>query len=211
MSALFAAEPARQDVIDEIVSNPTLFAGVQRRIDAARRENDRSTTARPTRTRLLVAYGGMGLAGCVALTAMIASNVEKGQVASQQQVTDRPAVPVTASARSEVPPQPITGKLSADRVETEAPRAEKAVLASRPKRRSEAQQETVPAERFLPVSYTGDPSETAAGGQIIRVEMKRSSLFAMGVDVPLENDDPMVKAELLVSRDGVTRAVRLVD
>lgn len=63
---------------------------------------------------------------------------------------------------------------------------------------------------FYAVSYAGDPTETERGGRIIRVDMSRSALFAMGVDIPLENEAEVVKADLLVGNDGVTRAIRVV-
>jgi hypothetical protein len=64
---------------------------------------------------------------------------------------------------------------------------------------------------FYAVSYAGDPSETERGGRIIRVDMPRSALFAMGVNIPLENDAEVIKADLLVGNDGVTRAIRVVE
>ena len=63
---------------------------------------------------------------------------------------------------------------------------------------------------FYALSYAGDPNETERGGRIIRVDMPRSALFAMGVDIPLENESEVVKADLLVGTDGVTRAIRVV-
>jgi hypothetical protein len=63
---------------------------------------------------------------------------------------------------------------------------------------------------FYAVSYAGDPNETERGGRIIRVDMPRSALFAMGVDIPLENESEVIKADLLVGTDGVTRAIRVV-
>jgi hypothetical protein len=33
----------------------------------------------------------------------------------------------------------------------------------------------------------------------------------MGMNVPLENESPTVKADILVGPDGVTRAIRLVE
>jgi len=63
---------------------------------------------------------------------------------------------------------------------------------------------------FYALSYAGDPSETERGGRIVRVDIPRSTLFAMGVDVPLENESETVKADLLIGSDGVTRAIRVV-
>ncbi|MEQ1763672.1 MAG: hypothetical protein ABL984_11050 [Pyrinomonadaceae bacterium] len=64
---------------------------------------------------------------------------------------------------------------------------------------------------FVAVTYMGDGGESARGGRIVRVDVPRSTLFAMGFDVSLENDFPTVKADLLIGPDGVTRAVRLVE
>ncbi len=64
---------------------------------------------------------------------------------------------------------------------------------------------------FVAVTYMGDSGESARGGRVVRVDVPRSTLFAMGFDVSLENDSPTVKADLLIGPDGVTRAVRLVE
>ena len=64
-----------------------------------------------------------------------------------------------------------------------------------------------PGAEFYPIAGDGD---AVAGGHIVRVEMPRSRLFALGVNVPLENDSETVKADLLVGPDGVTRAIRLL-
>jgi hypothetical protein len=64
---------------------------------------------------------------------------------------------------------------------------------------------------FVAVTYMGDGGESARGGRVVRVDVPRSTLFAMGFDVSLENDSPTVKADLLIGPDGVTRAVRLVE
>ena len=63
---------------------------------------------------------------------------------------------------------------------------------------------------FYALSYAGDPNETERGGRVVRVDISRSALFAMGVDIPLENEAETVKADLLVGNDGVTRAIRVV-
>jgi hypothetical protein len=67
------------------------------------------------------------------------------------------------------------------------------------------------ANNFVAVTYMGDGGESARGGRVVRVDVPRSTLFAMGFDVSLENDSPTVKADLLIGPDGVTRAVRLVE
>ena len=64
---------------------------------------------------------------------------------------------------------------------------------------------------FVAMTYMGDGGESARGGRVVRVDVPRSTLFAMGFAVSLENDSPTVTADLLIGPDGVTRAVRLVE
>jgi hypothetical protein len=56
------------------------------------------------------------------------------------------------------------------------------------------------------------PSEVASdGSRIIRVELPRASLVALGVNVPLDSDKQLIKTDLLVGPDGMPRAIRLVE
>lgn len=216
--AIFTREMLPPAEIDRIVSNPELFSLMKKRIRVVPTVSAKVPPGVSPSRRFVFAWTGVAMAfavvfGLVALRYFEhrperASEKAPVLMAVTDQVPD--AVPGDV-ARLEDPPQPITGKLSASRatkIEKDEPRYEQAIVRTTvPRRRSEP----AAPEKFYPVSYTGDPMETAVGGQVIRVEMKRSSLFALGVDLPLENDDAVVKADLLVGRDGVTRAVRLVD
>jgi hypothetical protein len=62
---------------------------------------------------------------------------------------------------------------------------------------------------FQALTYTGEGDEMGEGGQIVRVELSRAALFAMGVDVPVENETGTVKTDLLIGFDGVMRGVRV--
>lgn len=75
--------------------------------------------------------------------------------------------------------------------------------------RKKATPRVQPDLEFYPLVYTGDPKENASGGRVLQVEMSRSSLFAMGFNIPIENGAELVKADLLVGQDGVARAIRL--
>ena len=69
--------------------------------------------------------------------------------------------------------------------------------------------ERQPELEFYPLSYAGDPKENVSGGRVLQVEMSRSSLFAMGFNIPIDNGAELVKADLLVGPDGVARGIRL--
>lgn len=63
---------------------------------------------------------------------------------------------------------------------------------------------------FYPLTFTEDLETAQEDSQIIRVELPRSSLVALGVNPPKNNPVEMIKAELLVSSDGVTRGIRFI-
>jgi hypothetical protein len=212
---LFDTEPMVNSVIDEIVAKPDLFSLVRERIAADQAAALAVSRRKSPVRRYVLAYSGMAVTVLAVAGAIYLYKPNKPETtaakAPVQVVNNKvPDIADPEVVRSEVPPQPNTGKLSADRTTKDEPKAEKAILLRtepviRPRRNAE------PDTRFLPVSYTGDPDEMSGGGQVVRVEMKRSSLFALGVDISLENDDTVVKADLLIGRDGVTRAIRVVD
>ena len=63
---------------------------------------------------------------------------------------------------------------------------------------------------FYALASVPDPSEAVRDGRIIRVDLPRASLLSLGVNVPLENENAIVKTDLLVGPDGVPKAIRLV-
>lgn len=69
-----------------------------------------------------------------------------------------------------------------------------------------------PAEittEFLPLSYVS-PVGLQDGGQLVRVELPRSAMVSLGLPVNMERYSERVKADVLVSADGLARAIRFV-
>lgn len=208
---LLRSEAGRMPQIDKIVSDPHLFARVKARI--AEDANPKAVSSFSSFWSLLVRPQSLAITGLasvlvLAVGALNLLNTGRG-VAAVNEPQDSPKK--ADVARPVIPPQGIPeSKLSAGRALKNEFRAEKAVVTKTAPRTS-VPRVTMDADgEFYPVSYTGDPAETASGGHIIRVDMKRSSLFALGIPVPLENGAETVKADLLVGSDGVTRGVRIV-
>lgn len=195
--------------IDAIVSNPLLFSAVAKKIT----DNKKPRLAKPSGFWLMGRFAAAtaGSALLILLTVGIIDFLRSDNLpvmSDVSQVSD--AGP--ENARPVFPPRgTIDGKLSAGRAVKAEYRAEKI----RPARRAKAVRipvVSIEAEgEFYPIAYTGDLSETAGGGRIIRVDLKRSSLFALGVNLPLENYDETIKTDLLVGADGVARGVRVVN
>lgn len=63
--------------------------------------------------------------------------------------------------------------------------------------------------QFLPFSYVS-PASLQDGGQLVRVELPRSAMVSFGLPVNMERYSEKVKADVLVSADGLARAIRFV-
>jgi hypothetical protein len=74
----------------------------------------------------------------------------------------------------------------------------------------QARPQTEEFGEFQALTFAYD-SEADENGQIVRVELPRSSLLAMGIDMQVENESVKIKAELLIGEDGIMKAVRVVN
>ena len=219
---LFAASKLTEAEIDRIAAGPALFDGVVARLSAE--ADPLESTSRAGVPTFVSAYRfvvGTSLAAvlCVGVLAIylqqnapapVSSGIDipatrpdearpvftpqvkyvKGFTQGRAELLDVPAVPEQTTVQYAIQREPSSTQ----------PRAEQASY-TEPSR----------AADFVAVTYTGDGGESARGGRVVRVDVPRSTLFAMGFDVSLENDSPTVKADLLIGPDGVTRAVRLVE
>src|SRR2546426_4595049 len=62
---------------------------------------------------------------------------------------------------------------------------------------------------FFPVTY-GGATNLDAGGQIVRVQLPRTTMANFGLPVNMERADEKIKAEVLLGVDGLAHAIRLV-
>ena len=65
------------------------------------------------------------------------------------------------------------------------------------------------ATDFMPIGYL-NPATLQDGGQIIRVELPRSSLANFGLPVNMNRYHEKVKADVLLGADGLAHAIRFV-
>lgn len=204
--ALVKGDALRTRDVERIVANPALFDSVRMRIelDDASADRPRSVFRRPA----ITALAGIGAIVFLALAFVTLTDVPAD-------VAQEAAVPLTRQTEirqfnkgdSVVTAEPD----AAGGEEIEIRRISTRPTSVKPRRmRHTVSEEPRPEPEFYALSYAGDPHETERGGRIVRVDISRSTLFAMGVNIPLENDAETVKADLLVGNDGVTRAIRVV-
>lgn len=198
--------------IERIVSNTRLYDMVRSRI-AQDADGPLPTVAR--RPRFALRYAAAAAAVLVAISVSLGlllmsdKNSNYDMVDVVKQVPE--AIPVR-EARPDHPPKPMFSKLPSGRAfqnkTTPKPAQAKTKQIVKPR---PTEPGDIPHSEFYAISFAGDLEETAAGGRIVRVEMPRSSLFAMGVDIPLENGRDIVKTDVLIGSDGMAKAVRIVE
>lgn len=203
---------------DRIAERPHLFASVLKRAEAFQRVPD----DRPKRAFLLdLTILKSAVSAAVLVIAAIAGvSVYMVKDRAVELSEDRPPVPAEkpVGSLSNNPPGSVImhNLLPADGEPERSIRPVRAsVKTQATPRRQAARPQTLDmrdsaVEEFYPLTFAGDPYETARGGRVLRVDVPASTLFAMGLRHSLENASEIVKADLLIGPDGVARGIRLV-
>jgi hypothetical protein len=125
-----------------------------------------------------------------------------------QQITDKKPAPSPTVTPPENLPQPEAARAdSKPEVVRSTPVQKRHTL-----RRNPAPTGTVVAQAsndFIPLTWVSDAASVQSG-LIVRVEVERSTLIAMGLPLNVERAGSRVKADLMLGDDGVARAIRLV-
>lgn len=196
---LLDAARLRRDEIDEVAAAPHLFDAVRKQIDtekSGREARFRWTAYRPDwRTGLTsVAVAAVLLIGAGVF--MFVPEKVPDNVFVQQDLI-RPANVIEPPT---VRPVNVAATLAAKPHSHEIIPARYAANKKKPQR---PQREEM--SEFYALTYDDDTNDDL---QIVRVELPRTSLLAMGLSSHAENESDKVKADLLIGSDGVTRAVR---
>lgn len=197
------------DAIEHIVSGRQLFESVNSRIaaEAGQRQANGAVGSG-------FSFGARSLAGSFAVLAIVAAvfayiipkNDEpiaaiEAPVHEEQIISDDPAqfaaAPVSVSFEPPAKRRPVR-KLKQD--------TRKAVKAAKPRPVAAGK-----IEEFYALNGDGNLDDRVRDGKVLRVDMSPSSLYSLGVNLPLENGAASIKTELLVGPDGVAHAIRLVD
>jgi hypothetical protein len=190
--------------VDRIAAKPELFDAIRARVNSV---TDKPASRHILSTKLVGALSSIALVGAVALAFVVFRTKPVDVVHGPPS-----SVPLTRDATKFADPDKVVSaelpRSTASQPKVERISAKPEIKFNRPKQ-SAAQQIRYEGD-FYALSYAGDPNETDRGGRIVRVDVPRSTLFAMGIDVPLENETETVKADLLIGSDGVTRAIRVV-
>lgn len=196
--------------IDRLVSDPALYDGVLAKIAAAGRpvrEPQRRFGMKPAAVTAMA----------VALLSIPILALLKFSGVNEPVLTKERPRPIEINEKPFVPPVPKSVEPEPD--EAEQPKLVPAVFTPRaepqirpkPTRSRPVHHRPEPEPAFHPIGFADRAEEAVLDGRVVRVEMPRAALFALGVDLPLENGTQAVKADLLVGADGIPKGIRLVE
>ena len=194
-----------EEEVDRIVALPRLFDSVKFAIDS--RDMTEQKEGRPVLhvLRWEAAVATLSVFAFLAAAVWFSDLIWHGNTSpevARTLVTDLAPVDVPASD----PEDPESYA-----IEQPAERRRKAIATPRTRKKSK----NVPAPerftKFYSITYAGDLQESEENGQLVRVELPRESLFAMGITIPTENVADKIKTDLLIGEDGIVRAIRLVN
>ncbi|MGH9945690.1 MAG: hypothetical protein ACRD6X_00645 [Pyrinomonadaceae bacterium] len=203
-TSLLAADALTEVEIDRIASKPFLYSSIKATL--GEKPVKRSSILN---VKLFAAFASLAIIVSVSAAILVRSGSTALVVERSKSI-----VPVSVTQFSE-PDRLVDNKAVIDpeiepnRVSTTIQRATYRRPTNKSVKTRKPAVEQLPDIEFYPLTYSGDPNEVVRGGRVIRVDLSRASLFAMGIDVQLENGAETVRADLLVGPDGVPRGIRM--
>lgn len=136
----------------------------------------------------------------------IPKQIEQDENPAPQMVQDFPEFPTlkNPSVKNRIIAQKTNFKTETPKLKNQAARK------SNPSKQVQSQKNEAEGA-FYSLALAGQWEADGEDLQIVRTELSRSQLFALGVNVPVENETAKIKTDLLVGTNGVPRAIRFVE
>jgi hypothetical protein len=212
--AVLRASLLRDDEIERVIDDPYLFSSIKRRIrqePVAKKAVARFTdflNVKKIAGSLSIAVVAVTVFGLVSLKYLNQPAAETVRVLPPHASTNLPVavIPNDKVSTPELAPAAVQPKRIYQAepavVKTHSPRRMSTETVAQPENESRTME-------FYPLA--GTAPDSLGEGRIVRVELPRASLVALGANLPPDSGKPLVKTDLLVGQDGVPRAIRLVD
>jgi hypothetical protein len=210
-SALLVATRKSDEEIEKIIASPNLFESVKAGIEKEQaRLKPRVFPAWNWQVAGAFAILTLAIIGTAAAIVFRAPNLPP-----QASKTNIPETK-TIVAPVEIPPQigaiekPVTGQAGVRQADSKTER-------SKPQRRV---RKTKPAQKpqpddsegeFYMLALAGNWEADAGNFRVVRAELSRAELSALGVNLPVENETQKIKTDLLVGANGVPKAIRFIE
>jgi hypothetical protein len=212
-AALLAEEralSARLRALSVVVAAEEIPAQIEADLLAAFRQHTTAPTLAPA-----VSNGRRWLLEVAALLLLGAGLSLAGWIASSP---GQESALTTPTPRVNAPTPPLAGEAPEEQVRPQQTRHDFAAKSERRQKRwgssssrllAEAAQPREMVTEFFPL-IQGSELIPLEGGQIVRVRMPRANLIPLGIQFNQERANEIIQADVLVSNDGLARAMRLV-
>jgi hypothetical protein len=197
---ILLATGASEDEIDDVADSPDLYENVRLRIAA----DERAWLEPRPRSAFFTAPLRWSFAAAVVLILLAVAALL--WLPRSPRETREIALLVPQAAPTSPAPPPAGFDQAMVSPKTSIP-PQKPLRASR--RRPRTQDHTEVATEFIPLTYIAGPASTDSG-HVVRINVSRSALIAMGVPMNVERAGESVKADVFIGDDGLARAIRFV-
>lgn len=218
----------RHDEIEQIVASPQLFDAVKARIKTEQRERKSKNLFGNRLSFTIWNWQSFSVASAVLIILVFGAFsfiVMRQPDQINDQIVQAPEMPIEV-APIEIPqPRQISQDLPELAIKKKPfvkPKIKQAFFEKEKAQPKKAERKQIPAKKpgniandpggeFYALNYVGNPNQTGEALRVVRTELSRSTLFALGVNLPIENESEKIKTDLLVGMDGVARAIRFVE
>lgn len=210
--ALLKASSLGSDEIEQLIGDPNLFTNVKRAI-RLQQESELTTAGFRLGIRSIAGVASMAIViiavfGLVWLRQLSRQpQVDSVRVQVPAQTENLPPLKGPATKSFDIEPMPAS-------VQSHPARIERAAVRTRIERPIYSNPAKVSAEDAVDIEFyplPGAAPQEPGEGRVVRVELPRASLVALGANLPLDGGKQTVKTDLLLGQDGVPRAIRLVE
>lgn len=204
---LLGAARISDDEIERIISAPYLFEAVKTGI---KKETDRRKPKTVWFWNWQTAAGALAVL-TLAIIVTAAIFLRTSEPSELVEETTKPEIEASV-APTEIPTEIAENKetktvrRAAYKAETPQPKDQM----RKPKPVKQQQTENAEGE-FYSLTLGGNWEADAENLRIVRAELTRAELFALGINLPVENESAKVKTDLLVGANGVPKAIRFVE
>jgi hypothetical protein len=210
--------------LDRIAASPKLFDAVKAAVKAEQRERRSKTFFGEWRSLLVwnrqKTFASLAVLTLFALGSYVLTKQDSSPILARQIDPPQINLPVAPAVippveNSEATPQIVETKNFERKKRVIFQKAvfknETAALPrQKPPRKNSVKPQIEPEGEFYALTHTGIAGETGENLRVVRAELSRSSLFALGVNLPIENESEKIKTDLLVGADGIAKAIRFV-
>lgn len=210
-SDLLAAARIREEEIEKIIAAPNLFEAVKTGIK--KEQARRKPKAFPVwNWQIAGAFAILMLAIIGTATAFIFRTPDLPQQASETNVPETktqfapPENPVEIGKNEKT----INERASVRQADLTAEKSKPQNRIRKTKTQKHLQTQTAEGEFYM-LAIAGNWEADAENLRIVRAELSRAELFALGVNLPVENETQKIKTDLLVGANGVPKAIRFIE